>query len=350
MPMYDDLVRYTSKAVETRRTTESFFGNFFKQKDYHGESIVKFDARDVANGVAPYVAPTVKGKPVKIVGYKSNILELPTMKPNEVLTNDDIRKRPFGDTVDTMVSKATRARKFATEITDRNMAKIEARLEQMRAEAIFNGALTIKGDGYDHTITFPRRAANVVDLGAGKYWNLTASTVTIGKDFGTIIALAGEYGKSLSVCVGRISTMEVAIAKIKEQEGANFVDTSTQMQNITFKSMADVSGAIYYGKYRNVELWGYDGNYQDVDGVWKKSVPDKKVAFLASNNFNEESYGYAGDVEIELGLNTKNKVKNSNNIITSVKPDDVSVEFEAQLTAAPLMKDGDTAIIVTVIS
>jgi hypothetical protein len=346
--MFEDLVKYTSKAVESRRVVETFFGNFFAIKDYHGESIVKFDSRDVARGIAPYVAPTVKGKPVKIAGFSSNILELPTMKPNEVLTNDDIKKRPFGDTVDTKVSKSARARKFATEITDRNMAKIDARLEQMRAEEIFTGKLIIKGDGYDHTITFPRRVANIVDLGGSKYWDL--STSTVGKDFGTMIALAGEYGKSISHVVGRIATMETTVARIKTEEGANYVDSSAQMQNITFKSMADVDGAIYYGKFRNVEMWGYDGNYQDIDGSWKKSVPDKKVAFMASKNFNEESYGYAGDVEIELGLNTKNKVKNSNNIITSIKPDDVSVEFEAQLTAAPLMKDGDTAIIVTVIS
>lgn len=343
---YELLTRHIAKAVETTQTTPSLFAVFFPNMDVHSENIVEFDKRAYKNGIAPFVAPSIAGKPIQLEGYNNYLFKLPTMKPNRPITSKDLDKKPFGSKIDDDVSKNARAREAVNSGVADNEKRIDVRLEKMRAEALFDGKLTITGDGYDETVTFPRSAANTVDVGAGAalYWNEAGAT--IDTDFNTMIQILANGGKTATHVVGRPSTMQYLVDFVKDQTDFRRIENGS----LKFQSFLLVNGAIYEGTYKNVELWSYSGVYTDAAGSTAYMVPDKKIVMLAAQNENEMSYGYATDVVLELGLATSYTVSPRNVVTKLLTKDNTTVEIESVLTAAPLLKDGDATLVATVIS
>lgn len=342
MAKYDNLTRHLAKAVETAQVKPSLLEVFFPNVEVHGESIVEFDKRDYKNQIAPFVAPSIDGTPTQIEGFDNHILRLPTMKPSGVITNDDIAKKPFGMTVYDGKAKNARARELVNKKVTDNEDRIDVRLEAMRADILFNASLTVQGKGYDSTITFPRNEANTVDLGAGNYWN--EGTTGIDSDIDSFLEILADAGKSGTHIIGRPSTVKPLVDFVKTQTDFRRVENGGLM----FQSMLNVNGAIYYGTYKNLEIWGYSGAYKDATGATAYMIPDKKIIMLSAMNENEMSYGYAGDVEIELDLADDYTIS-PRNVITKLTGNKSSVEIESVLTAAPLLKDGDSTLVATVI-
>lgn len=343
MGKYDGLTRHISAAVENRQPKPSFLSVFFGKTDVHGESIVKFDKRDYTNGIAPFVQPMLEGKPITVKGFNNYLLELPTMKPSKILTSDDLQKRPFGQSEDSAISKNARARELANTAVDDNEDRIDVRLEVMRAEALFNASLTISGEGYDSTITFPRDLANTVVLGTGNYWD--EATQDAEKDVLSFIQILGDAGRSATHIIGRNATIAILTKLVKSSTDYRKDDNAALKVN----SMLLVNGAIYYGTYLGLEMWGYDGNYTNETGSTTKAIPAKKIVVLALDNNNEMSFGYAGDVSLELGLVDSYTIS-PRNVITKLHGTKSSVEIESVLTAAPLLKDGNATLVATVLS
>jgi len=343
MDKYDLLTKHMTMAVEDRPTRPSLFGAFFARQDVHGENIVEFDKKQFVNGIAPFVHPTIDGKPIKVDGYSNYIFKLPTMKPSGVITNDDVNKKPFGENEYNAKVKNARVRDIVNSKVDDNEMRIDTRLEAMRADVLFNAKLTVQGDGYDDTLTFPRDAGNTVDLGSGNYWDESGQDAKA--DIVSFLGLLAGNGKTGTHIIGRNSVVAVLVDLVKEETDFRRVEDGF----LRFQSFLTVSGAIYYGTYRGVEIWGYDGIYKDSAGATAYMVPDKKVVMLSAMNENEMSYGYAGDVEIELDLAAA-FTRSPRNVFTKLIPSRSTVEIESVLTAAPLLKDGNSTLVATVIS
>ncbi len=346
MGAYDLLTRHIAKAVETTPATPSLFAEFFPNVDVHNENIVEFDKRAYKNGIAPFVAPTVAGKAIQMDGYNNYIFKLPTMKPNRPITSKDLDKKPFGQTVDSEVSKNARAREAVNKAVSDNENRIDVRLEKMRAEALFDGKLTIVGDGYDDTVTFPRSAANTVDVGAGAalYWDEVGAIIDV--DFTFFVQTLANAGKTATHIIGRPATIAYLVDFVKDETDFRRVENGS----LRFQSFLNVNGAIYEGTYKNVEIWSYNGVYTDATGATAYMVPEKKVVVLAAQNENEMSYGYATDVILELGLADSYTVSPRNVVTKLLTKDGTTVEIESILTAAPLLKDGDATLVATVLS
>jgi len=344
MGKYDALTRHLSRAVVTRTPKPSLFAAFFANTDIHGQNIVEFDKSKFKNGIAPFVAPMVNGKPIQVAGFSNYIFKLPTMKPSGAITNEDIAKRPFGVTVYDEVAKNARARDLVnTKVAD-NEDRIDVRLEAMRADVLFNGSLTVVGDGYDTTITFPRDTANTVVLTGGDLWSAT-STATPGDDIDTFLEILAANGKTGTHIIGRPNVVKYLVDAVKTETDFRRVENG----GLAFQSFLTVNGAIYYGTYKGVEIWGYSGVYKDSTGATAYMIPDKKIVMLSAVNDNEMSFGYAGDVEIELNL-ADEYTMSPRNVITKLIGERNSVEIESVLTAAPLLKDGDSTLVATVIA
>lgn len=344
MALDKNLKRHMAKAVETRPNPISLFMAFFQGLDVHSKEIVEFDAKDYDNGVAPFVNPLKDGKPVEIKGYNNNILKLPTMKPVHPITGDDLKKKPFGQTVYTDEQVANmNARNLMVSAIDDNEDRIDRRLEIMRIEAIFDGKLTIVGEGEDREVNFGRAASHTIDLGAGSYWDEvggdTAADVT---DF---IKLLGAAGYSATHMVGRSETMDAAVKKLGTELDTRRVNTG----DVQFKSMLSVNGAIFYGTYKQIEIWAYDGNYKDATGTQQKAVPAKRIALIGAQNQNEMSYGYSQDPVIEGGFGNIEWTVSPRNVIHKLIPNRSSVEVESVLTGAPLLKSANCCLTATVL-
>lgn len=343
MSKFDGLTKHLSRAVENRQTKAMLLLSFFASVEIHGESIVEFDKRDYTNGIAPFVNPTLDGKPIQVEGFDTHILKLPTMKPSKVITNADLQKKGFGQSVENAVTKNARARDLVNKAVENNEDRIDVRLETMAADVLFNGSLTVQGEGYDNTITFPRKASHTIDLGAGNYWDEAGQDAK--NDIVTFLALLGESGRTGTHIIGRQATVAALVDLVKEETDFRRVEDG----NLRFESFLNVNGAVYYGSYRSVEIWGYDGTYTDENGNTAKAVPEKKVVVLSAENQNEVSYGYAGDVQVELDIADGYTMSNRN-VLTKLIGTRSSVEIESVLTGAPLLKDGDSTIVATVLA
>ena len=342
MGKYDGLTKHIGKAVENRQPKASLFSTFFAVSNVHGENIVKFDARDYTNGIAPFVEPTLDGKSIKMEGFATHILELPTMKPSKVLTSSDLNKKAFGQSEDNAITKNARARDLANAGVINNEDRIDVRLETMRADVLFNGSLTISGEGYDSTITFPRKSSHTVILPSGKHWDEAGQNAA--GNIVSFLALLAQSGRTGTHIVGN---------QVTAQKLAKLVETATDFRRVEngslkFQSFLNVNGAIYYGTYLGVEIWGYDATYTNESGVTVAAVPAKKIVMLSAVNNNEMSFGYASDIQLELDLALSVTVSNRN-VITKLISNRSSVEIESTLTAAPLLKDGNSTLVATVL-
>ena len=115
-------------------------------------------------------------------------------------------------------------------------------------------------------------------------------------------------------------------------------------------------GAIYYGMYKNCELWGYDGNYVDNAGVSQKAVPAKKIAFIAAETDNTIIPGYAGDMHIDSGALSTESMQVSITADKKVQKIHVGGDISAPnlelymgQTVAPIMPDADCAVVVQIL-
>ena len=342
MGKYDGLTKHIGKAVENRQPKASLFAEFFAINDVHSENIVEFDKEDYSNGIAPFVEPTLDGKPIKVEGFQTHIVKLPTMKPSKVLTSADLNKKVFGQSIDNAITKNARARDLANAGVANNEDRIDVRLENMRVDALFNSSLTIVGDGYDSVITFPRKSSHTVILPSGKHWDEAGQNAA--GNIVSFLALLAQSGRTGTHIVGN---------QVTAQKLAKLVETATDFRRVEngslkFQSFLNVNGAIYYGTYLGVEIWGYDATYTNESGVTVAAVPAKKIVMLSAVNNNEMSFGYASDIQLELDLALSVTVSNRN-VITKLISNRSSVEIESTLTAAPLLKDGNSTLVATVL-
>ena len=343
MGAYDGLTKHIGKAVENRQPKASLFSAFFANTDVHGENIVEFDKKDYTNGIAPFVEPTLDGKAIKMEGFDTHMLKLPTMKPSRVLTSADLNKKVFGQSGDNAITKNARARDLANVGVMNNEDRIDVRLETMRADVLFNGSLTIAGEGYDSTITFPRKTSHTVNLGTGNYWDESGQD-TKG-DIVTFLTLLGQSGRTGTHIIGDQVTAGKLSALVATETDFRRVENGS----LKFQSFLNVNGAIYYGTFLNVEIWGYDATYTNDAGATVAAVPAKKIVMLSAVNSNEMSFGYASDIQLELELALSATVSNRN-VITKLISNHSSVEIESTLTAAPLLKDGNSTLVATVLA
>ena len=93
-----------------------------------------------------------------------------------------------------------------TELVDMD-STIMNRLELMAIESIFDGRMTIVGEGENRIIDYGRKTGLSVNLGAGNYYGSNGGKPN--EDFDDFIALLGENGYTATHVVGRLATMKV---------------------------------------------------------------------------------------------------------------------------------------------
>ena len=198
--------------------------------------------------------------------------------------------------------------------------------------------------------TVEKRRYFSVDLGTGNYWDEAGGVPE--DDIPDFIELIGADGSNATHIIGRVATINATVKKLVANDALSFDGTHVDRAMLVFESFADVNGAIYYGVYKGVELWGYDGNYTDADNAAQKAVPAKKIAVLSAVNGNVDIAGYAGDMDIDYPAiegNTK-AVIDDRNAISKVSKAKKVLEVEIIQTRAPMLVDANSTLVATVLA
>ena len=348
MITFKDLTRAAMKALSKAGPKPKFFMNFFGNLETKDTEVVELDKQFKGIKVAMFVNPDAVADGREKLSFDNYVFKLPTMQDSVALTGKELKKRLMGQNVYTQKTSAAKAAILILEIQNEQKEMIENAMELMAIDAVFNGQLTIVGKGENRVIDFDRSAANTIDLGAGNYWDETGGAPE--DDIEEFIDIIGQAGSNATHIAGRLETVRVLVKKLAKND--DFDSRRIQRGDLTFESFADVNGAIFYGTYKGLEIWGFDGNYKDDDNVSQKAVPAKKIAILSAVNANVDVAGYAADTDIDypqIQGNTK-AVKDNRQFISKVSQGKKVIDVEAIQTRAPMLVDADSTIVATVLS
>ena len=343
-----DLTRRQGQSFVKTAPKPRMFLQFFGNMETQDTEIIEIDKQFKGIRIAGFVNPDAVADGTEKLSFDEHTFKLPTLQDLMTLTSKELKKRLRGQNVFTQETFAAKASIMVAEIQQEQREMVENAMELMSIDAAFNGQLTVVGKGENRIVDFDRNAANTIDLTSGSYWDEAGGTPASDTD--TFIELIGADGSNATHIIGRVATIGVYVSKLESTD--DFDSRRIDRGDLVFESFADVNGAILYGKYKGLEIWGYDGNYTDEAGAAQKAVPAKKVTVLSAVNGNVDIAGYAGDMDIDypsIEGNTKAVIDNRNAISKISKAKKV-LEMEIIQTRAPMLIDANSTLVALVLA
>lgn len=264
-------------------------------------SLTQYVDIDIIKGkrrLAPFVSPLKEGKQVERIGYSTNTIEPPYLKPKMITTAQDFLNRSAGEN---LYDGAKSAQQKAAEQIGKDLVElnqiIDRREEWMASQALTTGKIQVVGDGVNREIDFLMDASHIIALGAGSRWNEGTSDPLadlktwkrlIAKDSGLVpdIVIMGEsawdeFIKNAAV-VAALDTRRVDLGKIDPRALPN--------------------GATYMGMLKETQqdVYTYDEWYLDPSDVLQPMVPVKGVIMGSTRARCERHYGAIYDLKAGL--------------------------------------------------
>ncbi len=347
--LYTDISRTMSGSLAKAAPKPKMFMQFFAKKERQDTEVVELDKKFKGVRVAEFVSPDAVADGREKLSFDNHVFKLPTMQDSIPLTAKELNKRLFSESVYAQTTPSAKAAILVADVQSDQMDIVENKMELNAIEACFTGQLAVLGKGENRVIDFNRNVANTVDLGAGNYWDEAGGVPE--DDIEDFIDIIGQDGSNATHIIGRLATMRVLQKKLIANDPETFDARKVDRGNLVFESFLDVNGAIYYGAYKGLELWGFDGNYTDSDNAAQKKVPAKQVAILSAVNSNVDIAGYAPDLDLDFtGIQDGTRaVKDNRNFISKVTKEKKALNMEAIQTRAPMLIDANSTIVATVL-
>lgn len=274
-------------------------------------SDTEFVSIDVDVGLrrmAPFCSPLVEGKMVESRRYQTNTFKPAYIKDKRV---PDLRKpvrRQIGERIG---GEFTAAEKEILNIQfemEDQIDNLNRRQEWMAASALFNGTVTIEGDGFETTV------------------------VDFGRDSELTITLSGSDKWPTSVPAGQTNTkptddIEDWQTRVLQKSGAVptdlvftnkswkafRLDTTIKDNAITFPALSPFGnqvnagaqiqkGAVYKGRWGNFDLWLYnDWFINPLTNQEEPMIPDGAVLMTGADLMGTRAYGMIIDPAFNYG-------------------------------------------------
>lgn len=259
------------------RVTTFLRDTLFSEKELSPTSKVDVDIKKGRAKIAPYVSEKIGGKVVENSGYRTETFEPPLVSPTTVTTAHDLQNRVMGENLYSSRTPDERAaEKLGKDLMELD-AMITRREEVMCAQAIFDGEITVKGEGVDSVISFNH--TNRETLSGVNLWS--AATSSKYADLKRWVRKVQETG-FVNVDMVVISP-DVTDELLKDAEIIKLLD----VRNVNigeFKPESLPNGATYIGTIAGVgRIYEYASSYyDDLDNQVKPIVPSGTVALLST--------------------------------------------------------------------
>ena len=262
------------------KPTTALVDTFFPSVQTFLTETVDVEYQKGGRRMAPFVVPGTKGVNIAREGSKIRTYKAPLMKPKRPITASDIARRGFGETIYSQRTPEQRAQ----ELRARDMAELidscVRREEWMAAQALLNGSYQINGYADDgktqviDTVTFEGFTNKITITGDANTWN--ASTAKIYDDI-------GDASQTIRRNAGQIPTVAICSANIVE-----YLLSNTQIKNYLMVPSRDNLALmsiqprlvrpelmrVAYVSALNLDVYAYDGGYEDDDGSFVPYIPD----------------------------------------------------------------------------
>lgn len=174
MPLKLYETRVMLQAIEMMKPTHTFLKDtFFPRTNTFVSETVDVDYYKGRRKMAPFVSPRSQGKVMDREGFTTKSFKPAMIKPQRIITGDDINKRSMGEGVYSVKSPDERAAEIlAQDLTDLDNA-ITRREEWMAAQILFTGKVDIIGEDVKATLEFD--FDNKKTLSGADLWNVDTS-------------------------------------------------------------------------------------------------------------------------------------------------------------------------------
>lgn len=238
--------------------------------------------------MAPIVVNGVSGITVNRNGYKSFRMEPPTVAPKRTLSEDDLRKKGFGENVFSQLTPAQRqAELLARDLTEMDEMHTN-REEFIAAKCMFENGYTLKqyadeyGKGHfkPYELNFYDGDANPAVYTPGALWNAADSTKLA--DLHLMVRMLTTAGNAATdVILGADAAdaimNDAAIQKLLDLKNYNIgnIDPALMQNGAALLGVLNVRG-------HHLNLITYDGTYEDEEtGAITPYVPAKSICVTA---------------------------------------------------------------------
>ena len=280
--MFDiNTTRTMLEAIErSHKPTTTLVDVFFPNVRTFVTETVEIEYRKGGRRMAPFIVPNTKGVNVSRVGSELRVYKAPLMRPKRVIAVDDVMARGFGEGVYSTKTPEERA----VEMRARDLADLQdmiaRRQEWMAAQLLVNGSYKIEGvadDGVTQKIDTLSFDFNNKTTISGNTWDKPAAKI-----YDDI----GDVSQKIRRNAGEIPTVAIMSSNVVKYLLNNAQLLKYMMvppaANLSLMSMQprlqrpDLM-RVGYIQALNMELYAYDGVYEDDKGALQQYIPDDHV-------------------------------------------------------------------------
>lgn len=265
------------KFVERMSKPTTFLRDtFFKGREYSTTDKVDIDMKKGSRKIAPFVHEKLGGKLVENSGFKTETFAPPLVAPYKVTTAADIMKRSMGENIYSAKSPDERA----AEKLVKDLAELEEmvtrREELMCSQALFNGKITVQGDGLDYEIDFGFTNKETLS-GTDKWTDSASDPIADLKRYQRTIQQKGHV--TADIVIMSADVVDTFIAHPKVQNILNL--RHLKVGEVDVKDLPN--GVTYIGQIPGIgKIYEYNEFYLAEDGTMQPMVPKSTVTMLST--------------------------------------------------------------------
>ncbi len=220
-----------------------------------------------------------------------------------------------------------------------NRKKIERAILKQMSQVLQTGIVTLKnGDNID----FKRKAASIVDLGAGNYWNQASTTpmddLADGMKF---LRETGNSSGSMVNVIMRTAAMNAFLNNTSVKDSAEI--RRIERVNLAMPQFNEVSGFAFHGQVAAgdfvVNLWTYNEKYTDADGVTQYYLDENKAIMIPDDFKGKTVFGglpYMRNVTIDGQTVAVPSITEAEFLLRGYS-DEKTISSTLELTSAPIV-------------
>ncbi|WP_106494893.1 major capsid protein [Lentibacillus sp. Marseille-P4043] len=278
MNIYD--TRTMLAAVEMMKPAHTFLkSTFFPNVNTFTSENVDVDYYKGRRKLAPFVSPRHSGKVVDRQGFTTKSFKPAMVKPQRIITGDDINKRSMGENFYSAKSPDERAAELlARDLSDLDES-ITRREEWMAAQILFTGKVDVKGDGVDATLDFD--FSNNETLSGTSLWSSSESDpIAKLKEWRLKVIKKSGVNPDRVIMASDVVDAFVRHPKVKEQlDNRRIILGQINPQQLP-------NGVTYIGSISSLglDVYSYDEWYFDEDAEEEKPMVPAGTLMLGSSN------------------------------------------------------------------
>lgn len=290
--------------TEGEKATKSFFRDrYFKNRPTFNTTKIDFDVVGLKDRkLAPFVHPKAGGVAVDRQSFRAESYEAPAISLMRVTTAEDMLKRSPGETIYNGKTPQQRA----AEILGRDLSDLDdmitRREEVMCREALLEGKVTVKGEGYDEVIDFWPTADKPTTALATKWTADSADAVSIMADLRTIRrAMVKKAGFTPHEIICGTAVIDCLVSKLGKDKALDM--RRVDMGQIDPKMLPN--GLTYWGYLKDsaLDIYSYDDWFVNDEGNEVPMMPEDKILMASPNARTTLAYGIVPLVVDEKGDN-----------------------------------------------